>query len=121
MVTASRRPSSAEGRFSVTSSQGGSGGISGGVDEFGGLEGGEELGEGGLEESAKSRFWGWKLHDVQIDGRADGRLGIRRHIFVCEKVNESKKSLGVIRASGCMASLLRLLKCGRRCRVIQGL
>jgi len=46
------------------------------------------------------------LHCRQIDGRKEGRLDIRIAREAVEEERESKKSLGVNRARGCMAALL---------------
>ena len=92
-----RRPSSAEGRSEVTSSgRADSRGVSG----FEGLDG------GGLGESAYCRVWMRILHCRQVDGRKEGRLDIRIAREAVEDGKESKKSLGTIRASGCVAALL---------------
>jgi hypothetical protein len=46
------------------------------------------------------------LHWRQIDERKEGRLDIRIAREAVEEERESKKSLGAIRARGCMAALL---------------
>lgn len=105
LVTAIRRPSSAEGRSGESSSgMRGSG-------AFCELEDGVSAGwvegrGGGLGESAKCRVWMRTLRCRQIDVLAEGRLGIRREREAGEEAIESNKSLGTNRASGCMAVLL---------------
>ena len=110
LVTASRRPSSADGR-------GRSCDTSSGIDDscsFGEFEdevsavreGGLFEGGGGLGESAKCRVWMQILHDRQVEALAKGRLGTRRDRVAEKEAIESKKSLGTNRASGCMATLL---------------
>jgi hypothetical protein len=108
LVTAIRRPSSAEGRSGESSSRIRVSGV------FCELEDGVSVGwvegvfkgGGGLGESAKCRVWVRTLHCRQIDALAEGRLGIRRDREAGEQAIESKKSLGTNRASGCMAALL---------------
>jgi hypothetical protein len=90
-----RRPSSAEGRSEETSSgRADSRGVSG-------FEGG-----GGLGESAYCRVWMRIVHCKQVEGREEGRLDIRIAREAIEDGKEPKKSLGTIRASGCIAALL---------------
>jgi hypothetical protein len=55
--------------------------------------------------SAKCRIWKRILHWRQVDALAEGRLGIRRDREAGDEAIESKKSLGITLASGCMAAL----------------
>ena len=100
-VSALRRPSSSEGRFSTGLAS--SSGIEGGVSLVGGDFGGSE----GLESSANRRTWERILHCIQVEVRMDVRLGILIVFEAGEYTIESKTSLGASRASGCMATPLR--------------
>lgn len=94
-----RRPSLAEGRSEGISS--GKADSGEGISVFGGFGG------GGLGESTYCRVWMRILHCIQVEARKEERLEIRIACEAEEDGKESKKSLGTIRASGCMAVLLR--------------
>lgn len=98
---AERRPSSADGSSSGTTSSVAVGTLR--EDSFDwlisleGLEGG-----GGFALSAYRRLWIGTLHCKPDEARA-GRIGMRRALEAGENAIASENSLGAKRASGCMA------------------